>query len=169
MAVGRITIPFDTGVGTQNLNYEWGTLALDHADWLRCVLELTKTETDAGDTANFYVQRRGPNGQWSDVIAFTQKIGSESGSVSTPEVLEANLQQAGTLSDTEETNEPSGSLGGSHLTAGTVRNGPFPGVYTDLTSKQRAASWRLRIEVVDSDNDADFEGNFYAEWNEAIA
>lgn len=168
MAVGRVTIPFTIGPGTQNVNWEFGLLALDHADWIRSILEVAGAAEDAGDTLNFYVQTRGPNGQWSDVIAFSQLLGSLSPSSSSPEVLTAALQQAGTLSDTEEQGEPSGSAGASHITAGTVKNGPFPGWYYDATTRQRAASWRLRGELVDADSDALFTGTFYADFNEAL-
>lgn len=166
MSVGRVAIPFDTGVGTQNLNYEAGNLDISDADWLKATLNLTKADTDAGDTANIYVQARGPNGIWNDIIAFTQVIGTLSPSSSAPEVLMANLMQAGTLSDDEEESEPSGSAGGSHITAGTVKNGPLPGMYHD-SSGVRGASLRVRVEVTDADNDADFEGTIYLEWNPA--
>ena len=63
--------------------------------------------------------------------------------------------------------EPSGSAGASHLTAGTVRNGPLPGVYID-SSDVRGASLRLRLEVTDADSDGDFEGTFYLEYNEVL-
>lgn len=168
MGVGRTTIPFDTGAGTQNLNYPLGKLALDGCDWIRATLELTKADTDAADTMDVFLQERGPVGVWDDRIHFSQVIGTLSPSASVPETLKAALQQAGTLSDTEEQNEPSGSAGASHITAGTVVNGPFPGSFYDATTRQRDASWRIRIEVVDSDNDADFEGNVHIEFNDAV-
>lgn len=165
--VGNITVPFDTGVGTQNLVYELGKLDLSAADWLKVIFNITKADTDAGDTLNAYLQARDRNGIWRDIIAFTQVIGTLSPSGSAPEVLEANLMQGGTLSDDEEESETYGSAGASHLTAGTVRNGPLPGMYHG-SDGVRGASLRIRLESVDSDNDADYEGSFYIQWNECV-
>lgn len=165
MAVGYTIVAFDTGVGSQTLNYELGQLNLGNADWMKATVKLTKADTDAGDTCDIYLQDRGPAGIWNDRIHFTQLLGTLSPTSNAPEVLEATLQQAGTLSDDEEESEPSGSAGASRLTAGTVRNGPFPGQY--YANGVRGASWRVQVVVVDADNDADFEGSVFVEWNEA--
>lgn len=149
---------FNTGPGGQTLNQELAPLDLSHADLISVDLVVTKADTDVADTLNVYLQDRRTGGTWNDRAALTTITGDLSPSVTAPEVYNANIQKFGTLSDDEEESELSGSAGASRLTAGTVRNGPFPGLYRVAGYDGPRASWRIQLVVVDADNDADFEG-----------
>lgn len=168
MGAFKIEVPFNTGTGTQTINEELSKLDLSNCVSILMEVILTKALTDAGDTLNVYLQSRGRARVWNDRIAAAQLLGNMTVSESAPEVREYQLQQLGTLSDTEEAQEPSGSAGGSRLTAGTVRNGPFPGKYVDAAGAP-GASWRVQFDVTDADADADFEGRVVLHCNEVVA
>ena len=157
---------FDTDDGGQTINQELDPLDLSRCDLIRVTVKLSKAITDTADTFDVYLQCRGPDGKWEDRIHFSQLLGDLSPTVADPEILVATLQQFGTLGDDEEESEPSGSAGGSRLSAGSVRNGAFPGRYHDGTAP--AASWRVQLVVVDADADADFEGTIYVEGNSPL-
>jgi len=145
--------------GTQELPE---LLNLSHYSQLLCVLVTNAAGGgDAGDTLNVYIQSRGKEGVWNDRVAFTQLLGT----VSSGEVIEANLQGLVTLDSGEELGEPSGSTGASRLTAGTVRNGTFPGLYRTTPSSVGGlgvgASWRIQWVTVDSDADFDPDYTVY--------
>lgn len=156
-------IVINTGAGSQTVNYNFDELDLSRADGLRFVLEVTGIATDVADTFDVYVQSRNLDGSWNDRVAFAQLTGD----MANAEIRDAHLQQFGSLSDTEEMSEPSGSAGGSRLTAGTVKNGIFPGIYRDSTGPGPA--WRCQVVVVDADSDGDLEANLWVYANSADA
>lgn len=155
---------FTLAAGTTNVNFD--PLDLSDAAELQCELSVTATDTDAGDTLDVYIQSTIDGVTWDDRVHFTQLIGTLSASAGTPEALRATLQQFGAFSDTEEMSEPSGSAGGSRLTAGTVKNGGFPrplrrGTVTGALPNQTqmpGASWRVSYVMVDADADGVFTG-----------
>lgn len=167
----RVTqrIAFDTsvdiGVAGGTGNYTLDAIDLSWADEITMRVSFTKANTDAGDTCDVYLQSRGPDGIWTDRIASHQLTGDMSPTTADPEVRDYVLQQFGTFSDAEEGAETSGSLGGSRLTAGTVRNGSFPGLFKTAGSPM-TPGWRIQIVVVDAGTDnADFEGTVYLSTN----
>jgi hypothetical protein len=149
----------DTGPGSQTILVN---LDVDMARGFAILGELlvTKSVTDAIDTLDVRLQScnsaDAANPVWNTRARFAQILGNMTTSASAPEIRDIALQKFGTLSDGEEAYEPSGSAGGSDLAAGSVLNGPFPG--PRRTSAGRQPSWRLKIDVVDADADADFEG-----------
>lgn len=154
---------FDVAAGTTN--HEFDAVDLSHADELHFVLTLTEANTDAGDTLNVYIQSRSEDGIWHDRVAFTQLIGTLDPDTSGPETLEAVLQKFGSFSDDEEESEPSGSEGASHLTAGTVKNGPFPRPYRGSITgpgQMPGSAWRAQFVMVDADADGAFSGTLRA-------
>lgn len=149
---------FNLSAGTTNV--EFPQLDLSGRAELHCVLTVSTLDTDAGDTLDVYLQSRTDDGIWNDRVHFTQLLGNLTGT----ETLEAVLQQFGTLSDDEEESEPSGSASASRLTAGTVKNGPFPrpmrrGTVTGVAGTQMpGACWRASYVMVDADADGSFVG-----------
>lgn len=149
----------DTGPGSQTLLVPID-VDLSRGDEILIELELTKAQTDAGDTLDVRLQdctSLTTAEVWNTRARFAQFIGTVTVSAAAPEVRRLALQAYGTLPDTEEAYEPSGSAGAAEIAAGTVLNGPFPGVRR-LSAGGRKQSWRLKIDVVDADSDGDFEG-----------
>jgi len=60
-----------SGESTANAGWYW-------AKHFTFVLDVTVLDTDAGDLLDVYIQRRLPNGDWDDVVAFTQQAGTGS-------------------------------------------------------------------------------------------
>lgn len=143
-------------------NVELDALDLSRFDALELEINVATAATDTADTLNVYLQSRGPSGIWEDRIATAQFLGDQSDA----EVRRYVLQQFGTLADSEEASEPVGSAGGSHLTAGTVKNGAFPGPYrTKGAGGSTATAWRLQFVTVDADEDSAFTGTVYVSGN----
>lgn len=153
---------FDTPTGSVTTNVEFDPIDISWADQLYAELYVTTADTDATDTMNVYVQSRTENGVWDDRIAFTQV----NGTTVTPKTYGATLQKFGTLADDEEESEVSSSSG-TRLTAGTVKNGPFPrplrrgqGISTVYAgSNMVLPAWRVSFVGVEaSTTNADFKG-----------
>jgi hypothetical protein len=126
--------------------WELDALDLSWADLLRISVKLTGDSTGTSPTLNIYLQSRGAFGIWNDRAAFPQLVGADN----TGEARVLNLSKFGDLSDAEESYEPSGSSGGSRLTAGTVRNGPFPGNYRNKGVGIETA-WRFDFDIGGTD------------------
>lgn len=163
--VGKIVFGAGTdnviGTGSATVNVELDKLDLSRGELIRMEVVLTAADTDAGDLLNIYLQNRWQSNIWMDRIASHQFLGTLSPSAGSPEVREYTLSKFGDLTDSEEADEPYGSAGASHLTAGTVRNGPFapryrnPGVGTET-------GWRVSlVQVNTSTADAAFAGTVY--------
>ncbi len=156
---------FDTGdlVGADGgtASVELDAVDLSRFDELELEIVVDTAATEAGDTLNVYLQSRGPAGVWDDRIATAQFTGDQADA----EVRKYAVQQFGTFSDTEEASEPQGSAGGSHLTAGGVKNGPFPGPYRNKGVGTETA-WRLQFVVANSSTEnAAFAGAVYLSGN----
>lgn len=133
-----------TGTITADAIVELPPLDLSRADQLYMEAYLTGNAADAvGDTLNIYLQNRWQAGVWSDRVALSQLTGD----MLAGELRDAALSKFGSLSDTEEAAEPSGSTGGSHLTAGTVRNGPFPPRFRAAGVNAQATAWRVNFDA----------------------
>ena len=150
-----------SGAGTTNV--ELPAIDLSQMDELELEIVLATAATDAGDTLNVYLQSRGPAGIWDDRIAVAQFLGTATDA----EVRKYAVQAFGTFADTEEASEPTGSAGASHMTAGTVKNGPFPPLYRNK-GVGTETSWRLVFDVVDADADSAFTGTVYITGNSGI-
>ncbi|HEU4754655.1 MAG TPA: hypothetical protein VFU47_16215 [Armatimonadota bacterium] len=138
--------------GTITADGQWSLPALDlsEADQLKLVVTLTGAPAGTSPTLNVRLQSRQAENVWDDRISLAQFTGSDT----TGETKEGVIQKFGSLSDTEEAHEPSGSSS-SRLAAGTVLNGPFPGPYRESCSfrngepgaNQAATGWRLDFDI----------------------
>ena len=165
-------IPISVAAGSATTTYEFDPIDLSWADGLTFRLNIATIGTDAGDTFNAYVQARRSDGTWEDRAAFPQYLGTASDA----EVYDMYLQKFGTLDTTEEGHEPQGSAGGARLTANTVQNGGFPGVYrgnvtgfsTNPATNTAGASWRLQIVAVDANSNGFLTGTLYVYADSAV-
>lgn len=140
-----------SGTVTEDAQVELDAIDVSGFDEIYATIEITGAPgADGTDTLDVYLQSRSQANVWADRIAFDQLTGA----MSEGELREATLQKFGTFSDGEEQGEPSGSTGGSRLTAGTVRNGAFPGRYRNPGVGTETA-WRLDFQVT-SGNAASF-------------
>lgn len=134
---------------TADAQWELDPIDLSHADELHLEVLLTgNAGALAGDTLNVRLQSRTNANKWTDRIAIRQLIGT----MTSGEYTQSVNQKFGTFSDSEETDETSGSTGAARLTAGTVRNGPFPGVYRPAATGAGAtnmpgAGWRVDLDI----------------------
>ncbi len=168
--VQQIALTVAAGSATTNFNFD--PIDLSNADLLHFRLHLSTIGTDAGDTYNIYVQSRRDDGTWGDRAAFPQFLGT----ASDDEVYDLIVQKFGTLADAEEAREPQGSTGGAHITAGTVVNGGFPGVYranvtgnsSDPSTNTAGPSWRVQVVAVDADSDGFLTGTLYVYADSAV-
>lgn len=154
------TYTLDTGAGSKTgasaITSNFNPGRFGHYDALTVYLNVTKADTDAADVLDVALQETRDGVTWHDRARFANVTGDLTASATAPEVRRLVVQQFGSFADGEEELEPSGSAGGTRLTAGTVLNGPFPPLLR--TGGTRQSSFRLYIEVTDADNDADFEG-----------
>jgi hypothetical protein len=152
----------NTGVGTQTITETFDKFDLSRARAVIGKLTLTKADTDAGDLLDVYFEERTNTLTWNQRARFEQVLGSGSPTATDPEERTIVVSADVNLDTTEESYEDTGSLGGTALSAGTVRNGPFAGKL--YSSGAPVATHRMRVVVTDADNDADFEGTvaFYA-------
>ncbi len=140
------------GTVTASTDVNLDAIDLSRADSLYMEVQLSSAPgAVSGDTCNVYLQSRGRSGVWNDRIAIDQLLGN----MSSGEVRDATLlKQATTLATTEKEGEPSGSTGASRLTAGTVRQGAFPGLYRIKGTPGQGAgtftAWRVDFVVVSS-------------------
>ena len=148
--------------GSRTATFNFGNHDLSRFDNLTFELKISTIGVDAGDTFNGYVQSRRAAGVWDDRVAFQQVLGN----ASDDEARLLVLHKFGTLESAEEASEQTGSTGGSRLTAGTVKNGSFPGKY--YTDGALSFAWRFQWDVVDADNDAFLTGYLYVYGDEAI-
>ncbi len=149
----------DSGAGTQTINQ-----SLDPMDFsgysalvLRC--SAVKTDTDAADTCVIRLQTSADPATpvWDDRICLESFTGDQSASATAPETKQGTVWNTESLDSVEAEFEESGSAGGTSLSAGAVKNGPyFNSLYNPLTNS-RQPSCRLNIVVTDADADADFE------------
>lgn len=149
----------NTGAGAQTITQSFPTLDLSHAAAIKFVIRITKADADAGDTLNITFEDTWDAGvTWNERARSREFIGSESPSTTAPETQELTIQQLIPLAAVgEEALEPSGSGGGSALSATSVRNGPFPRTQRS-TAGARLAAWRMKAVVVDANSNGDFEG-----------
>ncbi len=121
-------------------------------------LTLTSIALTASDALKAYLQTRGPDGLWDDRIALATVAGNVTASAAAPVAREGVVQKFGTLESTAEVYTPSGSADGDRLGAGTVRNGPFPPPYHGPESGEDRANARVRLELTDDSEAAQFVG-----------
>lgn len=159
--IGPVAI--DTGTGNQTINTELDPLDLAGYDQIRATLSVKKAVTDAVDTLDVYIQSLAQDGvTWNDRGHFGQITGADTPAAATPEVRFLNILARIPLEATEEAYESSGSVGGTRLAAGTVRNGPFPDKF--YSGGKWKANWRVQVVVAgDANADADFEGSVWLE------
>jgi hypothetical protein len=137
-----------TKSGTITADAQWELDPLDYSRADEITLEVVLTGNagaDANDKLNVRLQSRTQANKWTDRIALDQLTGA----MLAGEVREGVLQKFGTLSDSEEQGEPSGSTGGSRLTAGTVKNGSFPGRYRN-SGVGTETGWRVDLDITDA-------------------
>lgn len=146
----------DTGAGSATTNVNLDAFDLSGASALILRGSMSKTDTDAGDTLAITLQSTFDALTWTDRARLGNFTGDMSAAATTPEVLVAVVHQGDAIDSTEEAYEPSGSLGGSAIAAGSVLNGPFPGLLR--TALGRQPSWRVNIVWTDADSDGDMEG-----------
>ena len=163
MISGCVVGPFaiDTGAGGQTINTNFPVLDLAGYSQIRGTLSLTKALTEADDTLDVYLQSLAEDKiTWNDRAHFGQITGADSPTATAPEVRFVNVQACVALEATEEAYEATGSLGGSRLPAGSVRNGPFPDKL--YQGGLWIPNWRVQIVVVDPTGaNADFEGSVW--------
>ena len=82
-----------------------------------------------------------------------------SATTTAPETRIMNLQNRIELDTPEESYEATGSLGGTEIAAGSVRQGPFPSKYR--TSDGWQSNWRVTATVVDADSDGVWTGSLW--------
>ena len=165
-------IAVSVAAGSATTTYEFDPIDLSNADILTFRFNLATIGTDAADTFNIYVQARRADGTWDDRAAFPQFLGTAADA----EVYDMVLQKFGTLDTTEEGREPQGSAGGARLTANTVLNGGFPGVYrgnvtgpsSNPATNTAGASWRLQIVAVDANSNGFLTGTLYVFADSAV-
>lgn len=152
----------NTGAGTQSITQAFDKFDLSYARAIVGKLTLTKADTDAGDLLDVYFEERTNTLTWNQRGRFEQVIGTASPTTSAPEERTIVISADVNLDTTEESYEDTGSLGGTSLSAGTVRNGPFMGKL--YSGGAPVATHRVRIEVTDANANADFEGTitFYS-------
>ena len=153
---------FDTGIGTQTINVELAPVDLSRARELLLELIVTKADTDFADTLDVKFQDTSDRLVWNTRARFTTITGDLPPTTATPLVKRLSVQQLVDLAATEESYTPSGSLDGSEPSAGSVINGPFPGIFRGQIGNAqgvgRKPNWRFSLVITDADNDADFEG-----------
>lgn len=132
-----------SGTLTADTQVELDPVDLSNADEIHLETILTGAAGQtSSDKLNVRLQSRTQANRWCDRVA----LAHFDGGMSAGELKEATLQKFGTFSDSEETDEPSGSSGGSRLTAGSVRNGPFPGRYRNPGVGTESA-WRVDLDL----------------------
>lgn len=152
-------LAIDTGAGSQTITSLFSKgLNLSWAKALICDLKITVANTDATDTLDVYIEETVDNVTWNQRGRFEQITGDMSPTTTAPEVRRLVISALPPLDTTEESYETTGSTGGTSLSAGTVRNGPFLPPYRGDASNAPQASYRARLVVTDADNNADFEG-----------
>lgn len=154
------------GLGSGSAQVNLDALDLSRFDELELEVVVNPPAVDADDTLTIYLQSRGRSGVWDDRIATATFTGDQPGT----EVRKYAVQQFGTFADAEEASEPTGSAGGSRLTAGTVKNGSFPPPYrTKGAGGGTSTAWRLDFVQVDGagTDDATFTGTVYVYGNSA--
>src|SRR5438132_5977842 len=127
-------------IGTYTLNVGPGNtttvLTCDALDISRCqavTLEmvLTTCATDAADKLDVRFQETRDSqptpAVWDTRGYFTQVSGNQSASASAPYADQMTISQDVPLPSSSRNARPTGSAGGTELTAGTVRDGPFQG------------------------------------------
>jgi hypothetical protein len=153
----------NTGAGTQTITQDFDKFDLSYARAIVGKLTITNAATDAGDLLDVYLEERTNTLTWNQRARFDQILGSMSPSGTAPEERTIVISADVNLDTTEESYEDTGSTGGTSLSAGTVRNGPFAGKL--YSSGAPVATHRARLEVTEAaSSDADFEGTltFYA-------
>ena len=150
---------FDTSTGDLTENDLISQIDFSRADIIVLTVLLTDAATETDDTLTIYLQSRGPSGYWEDRIATAQFLGDQS----TPKAYRYNLMKWADLSSSEEAGEIAPGSTGSHISAGTVVHGPFPGRFM-ATRETPQAGWRLVFAQSDSGTDnANFAGSVWIE------
>ena len=155
--------PFSIDGGVQTTNILFPLVDLAGYDQIRGTLSVSKALTEADDTLDVYIQSLAQDGvTWNDRAHFGQVTGADTPAAATPEVRFVNILARIPLEATEKAYESSGSVGGTRLAAGTVRNGPFPDKF--YTGGLWTPNWRIQVVVVDPTGaNADFEGSVWVE------
>lgn len=158
---GFVIGPVSIDGGVQTTNTLLDELDLAGCSQIRGTLSVTKALTEGDDLLDVYIQSLAEDGiTWNDRAHFGQITGGDSPTVTAPEVRFVNITARIAIEATEEAYESSGSLGGTRLPAGTVRNGPFPDKL--YSGGLWVANWRIQVVVVDPTGaNADFEGKVW--------
>lgn len=114
---------------------------LSHAEALVCELIVSAAATAAGDILDVRIQNTFDGTYWNTVIRFDAILGN----VTEPEIRRATVNQVVDLASTEEQYETTDSTGATDISAGTVRNGPFPPPYK--TAAGRQPNWRVFFDI----------------------
>lgn len=161
----RRIFKYDLTIGPGNVTVTQNLPALDlsYAQALLIQLYLTTTLTDAADSLDFKFQDTRNGVIWNTRARADAVLGNAGASATAPVVHRLNLQNKVDLASNEEYYIETGSTGGTELTAGSVRNGPFPGIRRDpgagTGGAGPTASWRVQAVISgDANTNASFIG-----------
>lgn len=157
----RYTVTFDTGAnsGAQDTTTNFDKFDLSWCEAIDIWVSLTTADTDAGDTFDIYLQETMDGVTWDERWHSHQFTGNMTASSTAPEVRRYRIF-ADTTDAPDEIYETSGSAGGSSLSAGSVRHGPFvPKLPSTSAPFSGQVTHRLRFVTADADSNARFAGS----------
>ena len=150
---------FSFGPDGETVNDECNSIDFSLFESLLWEVVFTTMNTDAGDTLNIRLQSTSDRVQWHTRARMIEFLGTGDPDATGPEYYRMTVRQLGETSADEEGYEPSGSESATDVSAGMVRNGPFPGKYRSVEFGLQP-NWRIRSVLVDANSNASFIGEF---------
>lgn len=154
-----------SGAGTTNLNLD--PMSYSRAVSLVGEIIITSAATAAGDTLTVRLQETPDGVQWDTRWCHTAQVGNSGASTTAPESERVVLQCDVPLQTAERLYEPTGSAGGTDLSAGTVRNGPLLGRRRAATAPGGGLSASHRLQFVVAQTSAAAFTGTYTIWLES--
>lgn len=148
----------DTGAnnGDETITIELDPLDLARVKWLDIVVTMTTLDAAGDDTCDFFFEETHDGTNWDQRWHSHQFTGA----MSPTEIRRYRIYADYVPDATDLSYETTGSAGGSDLTAGTVRPGPFAGkLHATSAPYTLQTTHRVRIVIDDDDSDARFAGN----------